>query len=116
MRQQGITRQRRRLCLALGTLWVLVGFLSPSSGLAKFFKPHGGSGDLAGGHTIGGPGLFSAKQGNDETVFDTDTPQPLCLTLQGDKGTAEARFDGVEEKLLDGHLRIPFDIFCNSYP
>ncbi len=50
---------------------------------------------LEGGNTIGGPGLFIATNGETQQVFDTDAAQPLCLTLTGEVGTAEASFDGL---------------------
>ncbi len=57
----------------------------------------GTSKKLTGGHTIGGPGVFDSSDPNGERIFDTDVPQPLCLTLESEKGTTEARFDGIPD-------------------
>ena len=78
------------------SLVVLLGgwLLSSSVSEATLSSSLTNSEDLSGGHTIGGPGLFKAKAGQGHMIFDTDSPQGLCLTLQGEKGTTEARMDG----------------------
>lgn len=79
--------------ISVGFVFGVLTLVTPWGNAATTLKKSGDSGDLAGGLTIGGPGVFSGYGNAPKQVFGAESSATLCLTLIGLHGKTQAQFD-----------------------